>query len=70
MKKGMRLIVNRWIWKLLGAGFTQPRTMKLNWELHEQEVMILIDGGAIHNFGSRKLIKRLDLEVLINTTLL
>jgi len=44
--------------------------MKLNWELHEQEVMILIDGGAIHNFGSRKLIKRLDLEVLINTTLL
>ena len=36
-------------------GLTQPQTMKLKGELQGQEVLILIDSEASHNFVSSKL---------------
>ena len=39
----------------LAGGLTQPQTMKLKGELQGQEVLILIDSEASHNFVSSKL---------------
>lgn len=34
------------------GGLTQPQTMELKRKLHGQEIVILIDNGASHNFIS------------------
>lgn len=40
------------------AGWTSPKTMKLRGTLGEQQVIILIDLGATHNFISTELVNR------------
>ncbi|KAA0064015.1 ty3-gypsy retrotransposon protein [Cucumis melo var. makuwa] len=43
------------------VGLNDPVTMKVREKLQEEEVVILIDCGATHNFISDKLVKRLHL---------
>ena len=42
-------------------GLNDPRTMKVRGKLQEEEVIILIDYGATHNFISEMLVKKLQL---------
>ena len=44
------------------GGLTQPQAMKLKGELQGQEVLILIDSEASHNFISSKLVQKLGLK--------
>lgn len=46
------------------VGLTNPKTMRLRGLLGSQEVIVLIDPGATHNFLSLGLIKAAGLEVL------
>jgi len=39
-------------------GMTQPRTMKLQGKMKGEQVILLIDGGANHNFISTGLVKK------------
>ncbi|KAI3522148.1 hypothetical protein L1887_11628 [Cichorium endivia] len=45
------------------AGLTTPRTMKLRGMIGQNEVVVLIDSGATHNFLSLRLVKPLGLSV-------
>lgn len=51
----------------LMVGLTSNHTMKLRWRKAEQEVVVLIDCGATHNFISNKVIEKLGLP-LSNTS--
>lgn len=44
------------------VGLTSPRTMKLRATLFREDVIVLIDSGASHNFVSEKLIQKLGLR--------
>ncbi|KAA0059953.1 ty3-gypsy retrotransposon protein [Cucumis melo var. makuwa] len=39
------------------VGLTNPGTMKVRGKLQEEEIVVLIDCGATHNFISKKLVK-------------
>ena len=45
------------------VGVTTPKTMKLKLMIGEQEVVVLIDPGATHNFISLYLVNRIQLPV-------
>lgn len=45
------------------VGLTTPKTMKLKGMVGEQEVVVLIDPGATHNFISLDLVKRIQLPI-------
>ncbi|KAF8400118.1 hypothetical protein HHK36_013414 [Tetracentron sinense] len=45
------------------VGLTTPKTMKLKGMIGKQEVMVLIDPRATHNFISLELVKRLQLPI-------
>ena len=45
------------------VGFTSPRTMKLKGRLRGDEVIVLIDSGATHNFISAELVRKMGLAV-------
>ncbi|XP_024017591.1 uncharacterized protein LOC112090471 [Morus notabilis] len=45
------------------VGFTSPKTMKLKGVLRGQEVAVLIDSGAMHNFISVDLVRKMELSV-------
>lgn len=44
------------------VGLTAPQTMKLKGEIEQQPVVVLIDGGATHNFISVELVQLLGLS--------
>ncbi|KZV57116.1 peroxidase 64 [Dorcoceras hygrometricum] len=45
------------------SGMTQPQTMKLRGRIKDEEVIVMVDSGASHNFVSRKLVEKLGLEI-------
>jgi len=44
------------------GGMAQPQTMELKGKLQDQEIVILIDNGASHNFISGKVLKNLGIN--------
>ena len=44
------------------VGLTTPQTMKLRGDIEGQPVVILIDGGATHNFITAEVVQQLGLE--------
>ncbi|MCV5004166.1 retropepsin-like domain-containing protein, partial [Escherichia coli] len=50
------------------AGLTAPQTMKLRGTLSEQEVVVLIDPGATHNFISVDLVNKASLPLTKTAT--
>ncbi|GJU14254.1 ty3-gypsy retrotransposon protein [Tanacetum coccineum] len=49
-------------------GFTLPHTMKLRENIHEADVVVLVDCGATHNFIAHRLVDQLGLEVTESKT--
>ena len=47
------------------VGLTTPKTMKMRERVYGQEVVVLVDCGATHNFISTKLVEKLGLEVVM-----
>ncbi|KZV19421.1 hypothetical protein F511_08762 [Dorcoceras hygrometricum] len=45
------------------GGINQPQTMKLRGRLRGKDIVVMMDSGASHNFVSRKLVEKLELEV-------
>ncbi|KZV22958.1 hypothetical protein F511_37884, partial [Dorcoceras hygrometricum] len=45
------------------SGVTQPQTLKLKGKIGGEEVVIMVDSGASHNFVSRTLMERLGYEI-------
>ncbi|KZV38810.1 hypothetical protein F511_32692 [Dorcoceras hygrometricum] len=45
------------------SGMSQPQTLKLKGKIGGEEVVIMIDSGASHNFVSRTLIEKFGFEV-------
>nr|GEW09177.1 putative mitochondrial protein [Tanacetum cinerariifolium] len=45
-------------------GFTSPHTMKIQGIIGDEEVVVLIDSGATHNFLSKRVLKELGLLVM------
>lgn len=45
------------------VGLTSPKTMKMKGTINGQEVVVLIDFGATHNFISSKLVRKLKIAV-------
>ncbi|KAA0063300.1 Ty3/gypsy retrotransposon protein [Cucumis melo var. makuwa] len=45
------------------VGLTNPRTMKVKGKLGKEEVVVLIDCGATHNFIAEKLVEKLQLPM-------
>ena len=43
------------------AGLTAPQTMKIKEEIEQQPIVVLIDGGATHNFIYVELVQLLGL---------
>lgn len=43
-------------------GLTNPQTMKLKGWLYDEDIVVLIDSGASHNFISNKLAEKLGLR--------
>lgn len=48
------------------VGFTTPGTIELRGRLHDQEVVILVDCGATHNFIAQRLVDILQLLLTSN----
>ncbi|KAL5578650.1 hypothetical protein UlMin_011092 [Ulmus minor] len=46
------------------VGLTTPKTMKLKGTIGEQEVVVLIDSGATHNFISLDLVNRMQIPIV------
>lgn len=44
------------------VGLSSPRTMKLRGTIKDEDVVIMIDSGASHNFVSKKLVSQLELN--------
>lgn len=44
-------------------GFTAPKTMRLRGWIGEQEVVVMVDSGATHNFISKEVVSQLNLPV-------
>lgn len=49
-------------------GITGNHTMKLERKVKEEEVLILIDSGATHNFIAAKLVEKLNLPIQTTET--
>ena len=45
------------------VGLSTPKTMKVRGKIKQQEVIVLIDYGATHNFFSAKLVRELVLPL-------
>ncbi|KZV40028.1 hypothetical protein F511_12423 [Dorcoceras hygrometricum] len=45
------------------SGMTQPQTLKLRGRIQNEEVVVMMDSGASHNFISRKLVEKLGMEI-------
>ncbi|KZV13849.1 hypothetical protein F511_44950 [Dorcoceras hygrometricum] len=45
------------------SGVSQPQTLKLRGRIMRQEVVIMVDSGASHNFVSRPLVEKLGLTI-------
>ena len=45
------------------VGLTSPKTMKLQGEIGSQQVVVLIDNGATHNFISSDLVRKLTIPM-------
>ncbi|KAL9444267.1 hypothetical protein AB3S75_017449 [Citrus x aurantiifolia] len=46
------------------VGLTTPKTMKLKGNIEEQEVVVLIDSGATHNFISLDLVNKMQIPIV------
>ena len=46
------------------VGLTTPKTMKLKGTIGEQEVVVLIDSGATHNFISLDLVSKMQIPIV------
>lgn len=45
------------------VGLTNPKTMKMEGNIQELKVVVLIDSGATHNFISKDIVDKLQLSV-------
>lgn len=45
------------------VGFTEPRTIKMKGKIDMEEVVVLIDSGATHNFITQRLVDDLKLPL-------
>ena len=45
------------------VGFSSPKTIKIKGEIRNCEVVVLVDGGAIHNFISEEVVKELKIPM-------
>ncbi|KZV27862.1 hypothetical protein F511_37858 [Dorcoceras hygrometricum] len=45
------------------GGVTQPQTMKLKGKIQDVDVVVMVDSGASHNFISRTLVEKLDIQI-------
>lgn len=45
------------------GGLTTPQTTKLKGQLHNQDIFLLIDSGANHNFILQRLVEELGLKM-------
>lgn len=45
------------------VGFNSPKTIKIKGEIRGREVVVLIDGGATHNFIAEEVVKELKISV-------
>lgn len=48
------------------VGFDSPRTLKVKGEIQGKIVVILIDGGAMHNFILEEIVQELQLAVSLS----
>ena len=47
------------------VGLSSPKTIKIKGEIRGREVVVLIDGGATHNFIAEEVVK--ELKILVET---
>ncbi|KZV32829.1 peroxidase 64 [Dorcoceras hygrometricum] len=45
------------------SGVTQPQTMKMRGRINNEEVIVMVDSGASHNFVFRKLVQKMGLDI-------
>ncbi|KZV57865.1 hypothetical protein F511_03434 [Dorcoceras hygrometricum] len=45
------------------SGMTQPQTLKMRGQIKDEEVVVMIDSGASHNFVSRQMVERLGMKI-------
>lgn len=45
------------------VGITSNKTLKVRGQIREEDVIVLIDSGASHNFVSHDLVRKLGLQV-------
>ncbi|KZV51588.1 hypothetical protein F511_10541 [Dorcoceras hygrometricum] len=44
-------------------GMTQPQTLKIRGRIKNEEVVVMIDSGASHNFVARKMVERMGMKI-------
>lgn len=45
------------------VGFSDLGTIKIKWKIDQEEVIVLVDCGATHNFTSQKIVDKLKLPI-------